>query len=222
MSTIAKTAVFSTSIGKKLVMALTGIFLITFLIVHLSGNLLLLKGDNGEAFNAYARFMETSPLIRILELILAVGFLFHIVMGIRLALENRRARPIRYQVNKATENSTFYSRFMVWSGITVLFFLLLHLWNFFFQHRFLGLGAKETMYETVVRTFKEPIYSIVYIIAMVFLAFHLNHGFQSALQSSGLQINTNLGKRIKSIGMLFSIVICAGFTAIPLYFLIFT
>jgi succinate dehydrogenase / fumarate reductase cytochrome b subunit len=221
MSTIAKAAVWSTSIGKKLIMALTGIFLITFLIVHLSGNLLLLKGDGGEAFNAYARFMETNPLIRITEIVLAAGFLFHIVMGIRLALQNKSARPVGYQVNRGSENSSFYSRFMVWSGITVLFFLFLHLWNFLFQHRFLGLGSQESMYETVVRTFKNPIYSIVYILAMVFLAFHLNHGFQSAFQSLGLQINATLGKRIKSLGLLFSVIICAGFAAIPLYFLIF-
>jgi succinate dehydrogenase / fumarate reductase cytochrome b subunit len=221
MSTIAKTAVWSASIGKKFIMALTGIFLVTFLIVHLSGNLLLLKADNGEAFNAYAHFMETSPLIRIMEIILAAGFLFHIVMGIRLALQNKRARPVGYQMNRGSENSSFYSRFMVCSGITVLFFLFLHLWNFFFQHRFLGLGAQESMYETVVRTFKSPLYSIVYIVAVVFLAFHLNHGFQSAFQSLGLQVNATLGKRIKNLGFLFSTVICAGFAAIPLYFLIF-
>ena len=218
VNTAQAKAVFTTSIGRKIVMAATGLFLVTFLIVHLSGNLLLLKNDGGVAFNEYSEFMATSPLIRVPEIILFAGFLLHIVWGLGLALKNQKARPTRYKVNRAAENSTFYSRFMVYSGMVVLIFLLLHLWQFFFIHRILG--TQETMYETVVMAFRNPIFSIGYLVAFVLLAFHLAHGFQSAFQSLGLQVNKRLHRRLTSAGLAFSVLICAGFATIPLYFLL--
>lgn len=211
-------AVFTTSIGRKLVMAATGLFLVSFLVVHLTGNLLLLKNDGGAAFNEYSEFMETSPLIRIAELGLLAGFLFHIIWGLMLASKNSAARPKRYKVNRAGENSSFYSRFMVYSGLSVLIFLFLHLWHFMFKHRFGTPG--ETMYDTAVELFSNPVYSIGYLAAMVLLSFHLSHGFQSAFQSLGLQVSKRLTARVQAICWMLSVLICAGFATIPLYFLI--
>lgn len=219
MSTISAKGMFSTSIGKKLVMALTGFFLFTFLIVHLTGNLLLLRSDSGVAFNEYAHFMATNPMIRIMEIGLLLGFGFHIIYGLSLAMKNNSARGVGYKVNRPQANSTFYSRFMTWSGLTVLFFLLLHLWNFFFQHRVLTLGESETMYQTVNKLFQNPIYSFIYLIAMVLLAFHLNHGLQSLFQTLGLQVNKTYSNKFKTAGTVFAILLCAGYAAIPLYFM---
>ena len=217
VNTVQAKAVFTTSIGRKIVMAATGLFLITFLIVHLSGNLLLLKNDNGVAFNEYSEFMATSPLIRVPEIILFAGFLLHIVWGLGLALKNQKARPTRYKVNRAAETSSFYSRFMVYSGLVVLIFLLLHLWHFFFQHRVIG--VQETMYQTAVASFRNPVFSIGYLIAFILLAFHLAHGFQSAFQTLGLQVSKRLHRRLNTAGWVFSVLICAGFATIPLYFM---
>lgn len=213
-------AAFATSIGKKVVMALTGLFLCTFLIAHLSGNLLLLKNDGGEAFNIYGHFMATSPIVRVLEIGLVAGFLFHIIYGLSITMKNRAARPTPYKVYKANETSSFYSRFMAWSGITVLIFLVIHLWDFFFQHRILTAPEGQTLYGLVKVKFENPIYSAGYLIAMILLSFHLSHGFQSLFQSLGLQINQKLGNKFKTAGMFFAIAICAGFAIIPIYFLV--
>ncbi|MDW8333802.1 MAG: succinate dehydrogenase, partial [Bacteroidia bacterium] len=126
--------------------------------------------------------------------------------------------PVGYVMNKPGENSTFFSRFMIWGGTLLLFFIVMHLWHFFFQHRVLG--TSETMYESTVRVLSNPFYSSVYIVAQVFLAWHLCHGFQSAFQTLGLQVNTKTGRAIKTFGYGFGIIIPAGFAAIPLYFLI--
>lgn len=221
MSTASsKVAAFATSIGKKVVMALTGLFLCTFLIAHLSGNLLLLKNDGGEAFNAYGHFMATNVGVRLMEFGLLAGFGFHIIYGIGLILKNAAARPQRYAVYKPGETSTFYSRFMKWSGLTVLLFLVIHLWDFFFQHRVLTPQADQTLFGLVQAKFANPVYSAFYLVMMIILAFHLSHGFQSLFQTLGLQINKGLETRFKKMGYAFSIIICGGFAIIPLYFLI--
>ncbi len=217
-TTTANSRPFGMTIGQKVVMALTGLFLCTFLVSHLSGNLLLLINDGGETFNAYAEFMRTNPLIRIVEIVLFLAIPVHVIYAYRLQARNRAARPVGYVMNRPAENSTFYSRFMVWGGTLLLFFILLHLWHFFFQHRIVG--SPLTMYDEVVAVLSNPFYSGVYILAQVFLAWHLCHGFQSAFQTLGVQINSKTGKFIKSVGYGFGIVVPAGFAAIPLYFLL--
>jgi succinate dehydrogenase / fumarate reductase cytochrome b subunit len=207
----------TSSIGQKLVMSLTGIFLVTFLIAHLAGNLLLFQGK--EAFDAYARFMATSPLIRLPEILMFLGFMLHIYQGIKLNSQNTAARPVGYKVNAGAKNSSFFSRYMVHSGIIVLIFLLIHLYSFFVRHRILH-NAGDSMYDTVVEAFANPFYSMFYIVALVLLAFHLNHGIQSAFQSLGLQVNKRLGAKFQSAGTFLAVAICAGFASIPLYFML--
>lgn len=125
---------FSYSIGKKLIMGLTGLLLIVFLVEHLIGNLLLLSGPR--AFNEYAEFMGGNMIVRVLEVGLFAGFLFHIVDGLWLWAQNRKARPVRYAVKSGNRNSSWFSRNMATTGVVILIFLILHLATFFIDARF--------------------------------------------------------------------------------------
>jgi succinate dehydrogenase cytochrome b subunit len=207
--------------GKKLVMALTGLFLGLYLIEHLVGNLLLLANDGGKSFEIYSEIMASSKnfLIRFIEIILFLVFIYHIINGVRLWWGNRSARRIGYKKNNPSANSTFFSRFMIYSGSIVFIFLIIHLDSFFFPYRFGNPG--NTMYEGVVAKFSNTWYSIFYIFAMILLAFHLVHGVQSSFQTLGIRHNKYTGF-IKVCGIIFSIVICAGFALIPIYFLLTT
>ena len=206
------------SVGKKLVMALTGLFLYLFLIEHLIANLLLLNNDNGEAYTIYAEVLGSAyniPL-RIIEFGLFFFLIYHALNGTRLWWTNRKAKGIPYLVNRASENSSFFARFMIQSGTIIFIFLVIHLKSFFVNYR---LGTPDdTMYQGVVKTFENPWYAWFYIFAFVLLAFHLVHAFQSAFQTLGLRHN-KYTPFIKSFGVVFSILICAGFALIPVYFL---
>src|SRR5512133_2315576 len=149
------------SISKKLIMALAGLFLITFLPVHLSVNLLLLKSEP-EPFNTAAHFMANFPLIRILEVILFATIFIHIGWGIFLQIQNWLARPVGYvKPNKA--EVSFFSRFMIWTGSTILTFFVLHWFNFYFIKIGLVPGNPEDFYSTAHRLFKIPAYDIIYL-----------------------------------------------------------
>lgn len=206
------------SLGKKLVMAVTGLFLYIYLIIHLVANLFIL-GKTGDAFNAYAEFMASSFNIpvRIIEIVLFLAFIYHIINGIRLWFLNRSARGIDYNYKNQSANSTFYSRFMIQSGIVVLIFLVIHLLDFFIPSRFGDFPM--TMYDAAVMKFNNTWWSLIYIAAMILLAFHLVHAFQSGFQTLGLRHN-KYTQFIKGFGVVFSIMICLGFAIIPLYFIL--
>ena len=212
------TSFIDSSLGKKLVMAVTGLFLYIYLIIHLIANLLLLR-STGDAFEAYADFMAASLNIpiRIIEIVLFLAFIYHIINGIRLWFINNSARGIKYKTKDSAANSTFYSRFMIQSGIVVLIFLVIHLLDFFIPSR---LGYMQmTMYDSAVAKFHETWWSIFYIFAMILLAFHLVHAFQSGFQTLGLRHN-KYTPFIKGFGVAFSILICIGFALIPFYFIL--
>lgn len=214
---MSKMTAFSTSsVGRKLIMGLTGFFLCSFLIVHLFINLFLFKQDGGREFEMYAEFMATYPLIRPMEIVLFAGFLLHGFLGTYLWLANRRARPVKYAVNAPGENSTLASRSAFLSGAVVLVFLVVHVKTFFVTSRFFPTG--ETMYEIVRQAFSSPWYVGFYMIALVFLGYHLKHGFQSAFQTFGLR-NKKYEKLIDAAALVFWLVIPAAFAAIPLCFL---
>ena len=208
------------SIGKKLVMALTGLFLYIFLIEHLIANLLLLGNDNGKAYEIYADVLGSSyniPL-RVIEVGLFLCMIYHAINGLRLWMSNNQAKGQPYLVNKASDNSSFFSRFMFWSGSAVFIFLVIHLKSFFVNYRLAT--PSDSMYEGVVKTLSDPLYGGLYLVAFVLLGFHLVHGFQSAFQTLGLRHN-KYTPFIKSFGVGFSILICAGFAIVPIYFLFF-
>ena len=223
MSWISKS--LSSSIGRKIIMAVTGLFLCSFLVVHLVGNLQLFKADNGVAFNAYSEFMGHNPIIRTLEIVLVLGFGFHIYEGLSLAIKNRSARGSQgYVANHIEQNSSWHSRSMAMLGSIVLFFLVVHLYNFFGSLRFGDVprdaNGNEDAYTLVLDAFKNPFYVALYVVAQFALLYHLLHGFSSAFQTLGLT-HRKYTPAIKFAGYAFSIVVCAAFAAMPVYFFFF-
>ncbi len=213
------------SIGRKLLMSLTGLFLISFLPVHLAGNLQLLAGDGGEAFNTYAEFMTTNPLIKFISYGLYFFILLHTFLGVRIWLRNRSAKGSKYAVS-STGTSSFSSRNMAWLGIIIFAFLVLHLYQFWLKMK-MGVLEKvnvagldepvNNLYAPVEAAFTDPIYVIIYVIAMIVIGFHLWHGFQSSFQTLGLN-HKKYTPVIKGLGAIYSIVVPLGFIVIPIVF----
>lgn len=205
-------------------MSITGLFLCSFLVVHLIGNLQLFAADEGLAFNAYTYFMTHNPIIRAMEIILLLGFIFHIWDAIALTRRNKSARPVKYAVNKLEENSNWSSRNMGLLGTVIFIFLLVHIYNFYFNLKFgdlaLDANGNKNLYEIVYSSFSIWWYVTLYVVSMIALAFHLIHGFQSAFQTLGLT-HKKYTPFIQGFGYVFSIVVCAGFAAMPLYFYFF-
>ena len=198
------------SIGKKLLMAITGLCFCGFLAVHLAGNLTIYNG--GHAFNTYAEKLHSlGALLTIAELGLFLLALVHIAMGLLLFLENRRARPIAYVVKKNTGSQTFGATTMPYTGLLVLAFVIMHLINFSFVDK-----TGTSIFEIVQAKFSNPLYVFVYIIAMIVVAFHVSHGFWSAFQTVGANHPRYL-PFIRSVGLGFSIIIGIGFGLLPIY-----
>lgn len=206
----------NSSVGRKLLMGLTGFFLCSFLVVHLYINLFLFKSDRGATFDAYSEFMATYPLIRPLEILLFAGFLFHMFLGVWLWLLNRRVRPQKYAVNRAAENSALTSRIMFVTGVILTAFLVVHVNTFFVRSRFLDHGTP--MYTLVKEAFVNPWNDAFYLVALVVLGYHLKHGVQSAFQTYGLRVG-RWQKWIDLAGILFWLIIPLAFASMPLYFL---
>jgi succinate dehydrogenase / fumarate reductase cytochrome b subunit len=210
--------IYQSSIGKKLVVALTGLCLCIYLVVHVGGNLLLFKHDGGAAFNTYAEILPSILIIRIIEIILFVIFIVHGFTGTYVWILNKRARPQKYEENKPQENSKLSSRTMFVTGSIVFIFLIVHMRSFWAPSRFLV--DPLPMYTMVKNAFSNPIYSGFYVAAMVLLGFHLRHGFQSALQTLGLK-NLKYTPLIEAVGVIFWLLIPALFATMPVYFYFF-
>lgn len=224
------TKFLTSSIGRKLLMSLTGLFLIIFLLVHLIGNLQLLIDDGGEKFNLYAELMTSNPLIKTVSYGLYFFILLHTVQGIILMLNNRRARSSRYAVYAAIAKSPSpaASRYMGPLGIVIFVFILIHMWQFWFQMKigavdmvtYGGHEAIKDLYTPVAYAFTQWWYVVFYVISMVVIAFHLSHGFQSAFQTLGIN-HKKYSPWIRNVGIVYSILIPLGFALIPIYFFLF-
>jgi succinate dehydrogenase / fumarate reductase, cytochrome b subunit len=215
-----KVGFLSSSIGKKIIMGLTGLFLVSFLLIHCFLNSLIFFNDNGLIFNEGAHFMAKNWLIRAMELVLFLGFIIHSVQALILTNENRKARPVAYAQFNGAANSTWYSRSMGLLGTLILIFLIIHLAHFWVKSRFTGLpgedaNGNENLYAVMVDTFANLWVVILYCLAMVSLAYHLLHGFQSAFQSLGLN-HKSYTPVIKKFGLAFSIIIPFIFAMMPL------
>ncbi len=210
------------SVTKKIVMSLLGLFLIVFLMVHLSINLILIFDQSREIFNVAAHFMATNPLIKIMEITLFAGFILHIIFGLILQIQNWMARPNRYKI-EGWSHTSFFSKFMIHTGIIILIFLVLHLLDFYFKLKFgevpgMVINGHEypDMGLIVIEKFSNTTFMIIYIVAFIILGFHLHHAFQSAFQSLGLN-HTTYTPVIKTLSTIYSIVVAIGFIIIPLY-----
>ena len=196
-------------------MALSGLFLIIFLITHLVINSLTLASSK-DLFNEAAHFMATNPIIYAMQYVLALGFIIHIGMGVKLTIQNKRARSQEYVYNKMSKNTDLSSRSMIVSGGLVIVFLALHLRDYFYQMKFVGLPEGTTDYDLVVNLFTNPYYTAVYVIAFIVLGIHLNHGFKSAFQSMGAN-HKKYNPLIKIVSTAYSIVIALGFSTIAIF-----
>jgi succinate dehydrogenase / fumarate reductase cytochrome b subunit len=215
--------ILMSSIGKKLMMSLAGLFLILFLLVHLGINLSLIFSTSREPFNKAAHFMGTNIVVRIMEAVLFGGFLLHMFYGVFLQLQNWFARPKRYKVENYAQTS-FFSKFMIHTAVVITVFLVIHLFDFYFSAKIFG-HVPEVNYDgkeyhdlgiLVIEKFKSGGYVIFYIACFLFLAFHLLHGFQSAFQSLGLNHKTYTPV-VRFVGWLYTLMITAGFILIPIY-----
>jgi succinate dehydrogenase / fumarate reductase cytochrome b subunit len=215
------TETLQSSLGKKLLMALTGLFLIIFLITHLAGNLQLLYGTKDD-FNKYAEFMTTFPPIKAVSYLLYASILGHAVYGLMLTLKNRQARPVQYAYNQPTANSTWSSRNMGILGTMILIFLVIHMKSFWYEMHWGAIpevnGFKD-LHGVTVEAFKSPLYVLFYVLAMAALAFHLMHGFQSAFQSLGWN-HPKYTPLIQALGTGISLLIPALFALIPVVMLL--
>jgi succinate dehydrogenase / fumarate reductase, cytochrome b subunit len=211
----------SSSIGRKLLMALTGLFLILFLVVHLAGNLQLLKDDGGRAFNVYAQFMTSNPVIKVVSYVNYALILVHIVWAIMLSRQNRAARGSEgYAVSNNSSHWT--SRNMGILGTLILLFLVFHLQGFWWRMHngpinsvdYDGASVKN-LYEVVDTAYALWWYVVIYVISMGVLAFHLWHGFISAFQTLGLN-HPKYNPVIKFVGKAFAIIVPLLFAIIPI------
>ncbi|MCU0409527.1 MAG: succinate dehydrogenase cytochrome b subunit [Bacteroidales bacterium] len=210
--------VLFSSISKKFTMALAGLFLLLFLPVHLSVNFMLLKSDP-EPFNKAAHFMATFPLIKVFELVLMAAILIHVTWGITLQIQNWLARPVGYAGGSKAETS-FFSRFMIWTGATILSFLVLHFFNFYFIKIGLVEGNPEDFYSIAHGLFSITSYNIIYLCCFVLLGFHLYHAFWSAFKTLGLdhRIWTPV---VKKLALVYAVAIPAGFASISIILWLF-
>lgn len=218
---MSKTGTFKSSIGRKIAMALSALFLMIFLIQHLTINVTAMFSP--ETFNELSHFMGTNPVVQfIAQPILIFAVVFHFVMGFILEAQNRKARPINYKRNNGGANSSWMSRNMIYSGLVILAFLVLHFIDFWLpemNYKYVQMNPEDPTryYEELLHKFESPIRVGAYILAFVLLALHLLHGFGSAFQSMGQ--NNKYIDGLKKFGVLYSILIPLGFivTAVVLY-----
>ena len=210
--------VLFSAVSKRFVMALAGMFLLLFLPVHLGINLMLLS-SNPELFNNAAHFMATFPLVKVVEILLFLVIMTHITYGIFIQISNWLSRPVGYTVWNKSE-TTFFSKFMIWTGGSILIFLVIHFFNFFFIRLGIVEGDAENFYAVAHRLFAIPGYVILYWVCFLLLGLHLYHALQSAFQSLGWS-NVFWKPKVRVISLIYSIVLPLGFAIIPLIIWLF-
>jgi len=198
------------SIGRKFLMSLTGAALMVFVLGHLLGNLTLFADSSGATFDAYAHALESNPALPLIEIGLAALFVVHIALGIRLALDNRDARPARYKDLEAHGDRSLASLTMPVTGVLVLIFLVVHLVDFRFAER-----DPDGLAAMVVTRLATPLSALVYAVGVIALGVHLWHAFQSAFQSLGLY-QPRYRPLVRNVGRAFAVGIAAGFVAFPI------
>ena len=211
---------FTSSLGKKYLMGLTGFFLITFLIVHASINATIFYNDDGATFNSFAHFMVQNFFVRFLEIGLFVVFILHSIQGILLWQQNSNARKIKYHVQKYPKEIKWASRYMGWLGTLILLFLIMHLWHFWSgsKNALYFNGPEVNLYQEMKVIFTNPIWFSLYMIGLASLLFHLLHGFQSAFQSLGMN-HRRWTPIVKGVGIAYSFIIVLLFASMPIAFM---
>jgi succinate dehydrogenase / fumarate reductase cytochrome b subunit len=214
----------NTLIFRKSLIALTGLFLCLFLIVHLSANLILLLPEtlSKGVYNAYSTFLRENPLVAIIAYVLYASIILHVVYAAIVTYRNRKSRPQKYEVNKPSENSSWASQNMGWLGTLILIFIVIHLVNFWSRIK-LGLGEPVEMdldgyldvYSVTYALFQNPFYAAFYSLFMIPLGFHLHHGLKSAFKSLGFHSIKGLSL-LSKIALVYALIMTAGFALIPI------
>lgn len=216
---MAKSSFLSSSIARKVAMALSGIFLITFLSLHFFIN--MVSVFSADSFNTMSHFMGYNPVIQfVMQPVLIIGVVFHFVMGFVLEIQNRNARPVAYAKYDGGANASWASRNMIISGMVILAFLGLHFFDFWvheMQYKYVDVNViNETRYfEELVHKFESPVRTGIYCVSFLLLSMHLWHGFSSSFQSVGF--NNKFSSAIHKLGYAFAIVIPFGFIFIALF-----
>ena len=214
---------FTSSVGKKFVMGLTGVFLISFLVVHVGINACIWAMDDGRMFNNAAHFMGAMVVIRILEVGLFVGIFLHLIQGLVLEFQNRKKRVVGYQIPMGNKGSKWYSRSMGLLGTIILLFLIVHWTQFWIPSRFTGVdevtydngSTVHNLFALMKDTFSHGWVVILYVVGCISLAYHLLHGFQSAFRSLGVY-NSRYLQLINAVGVGFSIIVPLAFAMMPI------
>lgn len=207
---------FTSSIGKKLVVGITGLSLILFLIVHCYINALVFLPNGKELYLNAAHFMGSNFIVRTLEIGLFVGIILHIVQSLMLTFQNKAKRPVNYEVKPGSKSSSWYSRSMGLLGTLILLFLILHMYHFWIPNRYeQHFGAGEIdLYAKMGLVFENIGVVIVYTLGCISLGWHLAHGFWSAFHTLGLS-TTKYKKLIRNVGYAYAIIIPGLFIAMP-------
>ncbi len=201
---------FTSSLGKKLMMALTGLCFCGFLTAHLAGNLTIYGGRS--SFNGYAEHLHSlGILLNLAEWGLLTLALIHVLTGLTLFYQNYTARPVRYRVNKRAGGRTIGSITMPYTGILLLFFVIFHLITFHFVDK-----TDTTIFDIVSSAFTHPLYVILYIAAVIVAALHVSHGFWSAFQTLGAN-HPKYMPIIRTLGLAFAVAVGIGFGLLPIY-----
>lgn len=211
-------------IFRKLWIALTGLFLCLFLIVHLSANLILLLPEtlSRGMYNAYSTFLRESTLVAVIAYVLYASILIHVIFATIVTYRNRKSRPKKYKVSKPAENSSWASQNMGWLGTLILIFIVVHLVNFWSRIK-LGLGEAVEfdaegyldVYSVTYALFQNPYYAAFYSLLMIPLGFHLHHGLKSAFKSLGFHSIKGLSL-LSKVALVYALIMTAGFALIPI------
>jgi succinate dehydrogenase / fumarate reductase cytochrome b subunit len=207
---------FGSSLGRKYLMAATGLLLVGFLVVHLGGNLLIYSGPRAQAFDEYAAKLDGNPLLPVAEIALALLFVVHIALALRVTLENREARSQGYAVRASLGQKTLASASMILTGLLVLVFLVVHLFDFRVGKLLHEPGT--SLASLVRRRLATPVGAGIYLLGVLALGVHLRHAFRSAFQSLGVS-HPHLNPILERAGWAVAILLAAGFASFPLYFL---
>jgi succinate dehydrogenase / fumarate reductase cytochrome b subunit len=207
---------FTSSIGRKFTMGLSGIFLILFLIVHAGINSCIFLNDKGETFNTVARFMSHNWIMRFLEIGLFATLILHIIQGLTVWYQNKKARPVDYAFNQPSKNSKWYSRSMGILGTLLLLFLVMHLNDFYVDTKIALYSGDQphNLYKEMQEVFSNQWVVVLYLVGVIALFWHLYHGFQSAFQTLGIN-HKKYTPIINCAGLTYSVIICLLFALMP-------
>jgi succinate dehydrogenase / fumarate reductase, cytochrome b subunit len=216
MSTFRR--VFSSSVGTKVLIGLTGLALFAYLILHLAGNLLILAGQ--ETFNEYSHALISNPLVVPVEIGLLIIFIVHVYKTVRMWIGNQAARPVRYEKKEWAgykSRKSLSSTTMIYTGLTIFLFVLVHLKQFKYGAWYqIGDPPIRDLYRTEIEVFSSPVWVIIYVVCVLLVGLHLRHGISSAFQSIGAD-HPVYTRRLVVWGIVFAVVIGVGFAIIPVW-----